>query len=110
MSSKEISVSQCNLCGIRWIEGVPYWSHGMEPTTNSNVASIVCSRAKPSNGKTCANPCGKNTQGATDSWEKRRSLENKLGMSLGKVLGEDTFPEQEGIESRYPEFFNREDE
>lgn len=100
-----MNVRECPLCGIRWINGVPYWSHGNKPTTNANVASIVCKHAKPRDGRQCANPCGDNSAGCTDSWESRLADADKMGLSVERVT-ENAQPKEGGtINERYKSIF-----
>ncbi len=88
---------------MKWIDGVPYWSHGNKPTTNANVAAIVCKHARPRDGKVCANPCGGDTSGATDTWESRLASAQQLEASLQRVV--ETEETEGGIYERYSSIF-----
>lgn len=78
-----MSIKQCPVCGIKWINEIPFWSNTNKATTNANVAAIVCKFAK-SGG--CINPCGSDSTGATDSWDIRRSEMEKLDYNLKRIL------------------------
>ena len=90
----EPTIDTCKLCGMTWMDNVPYFSHGNTATTNEQVAATVCRYAKPRLGLTCANPCSypkaversqdpdPEKRVEIDTFELRRGKMNSIGQEL----------------------------